>query len=288
MKCQSCGKEVDLPFRCSYCQSYFCIDHKLPENHECPYLPKEKFWYKKEKIAHPEERVSKAEMNALISKIEEQKPKRLAEHEIRKSSRVPMIIAFCIILMVTTTLVGYIGYNFGYYEASNVASNTGYNKGYDKGYIDGNLSGYNLGRSVGYDDSYQSGYDIGYVQGVSDGAGRGYDIRDPTYQEVLQFISSDQTDKNQYDEESYTCHDFTADFKNNAFEAGYRCGYVYLELREGAHAIVCFDTIDNDLIFIEPQDDDRVTLTVGQPYWDRQIYPPPDYDDTVVRFDIIW
>ena len=36
MKCQKCGKETFLPFRCPYCRDYFCPDHRLPENHECP------------------------------------------------------------------------------------------------------------------------------------------------------------------------------------------------------------------------------------------------------------
>lgn len=36
MKCQKCGKEVFLPFRCPYCGGYFCSEHRLPENHDCP------------------------------------------------------------------------------------------------------------------------------------------------------------------------------------------------------------------------------------------------------------
>jgi len=36
MKCQKCQKEVFLPFRCPYCGDYFCSEHRLPENHECP------------------------------------------------------------------------------------------------------------------------------------------------------------------------------------------------------------------------------------------------------------
>jgi len=36
MKCQKCQKEVFLPFRCPYCGEYFCSEHRLPENHECP------------------------------------------------------------------------------------------------------------------------------------------------------------------------------------------------------------------------------------------------------------
>lgn len=40
MKCQLCKEEVFLPHRCSYCGQYFCDDHRLPEKHLCPGLPK--------------------------------------------------------------------------------------------------------------------------------------------------------------------------------------------------------------------------------------------------------
>lgn len=36
MKCQKCQQEVFLPFRCPYCEGYFCPEHRLPEAHECP------------------------------------------------------------------------------------------------------------------------------------------------------------------------------------------------------------------------------------------------------------
>ena len=31
-KCEFCGEEVELPFQCSFCNGYFCIEHRLPEN----------------------------------------------------------------------------------------------------------------------------------------------------------------------------------------------------------------------------------------------------------------
>jgi len=37
-KCEYCGKEVALPFRCRYCGGLFCVEHHLPENHNCPGL----------------------------------------------------------------------------------------------------------------------------------------------------------------------------------------------------------------------------------------------------------
>ncbi|MFQ6094562.1 MAG: hypothetical protein ACE5NN_00315 [Candidatus Bathyarchaeia archaeon] len=153
---------------------------------------------------------------------------------------------------------------------------TRYQEGYNDGHLQGNLTG------------YKTGYDAGYVQGVTDGAGRGYDIRDPTYREALEFVSFDLTDKNEYDKESYTCVNFAADFKNNALNAGYKCGYVYIQFPDSAHTIVCFNTTDRGLIFVEPQIDEIMTLTIGQPYWDRTRYEAPDFDDTVVRFVIAW
>ncbi len=35
VKCDLCGDEVYLPFRCSYCGGYYCSKHRLPEFHDC-------------------------------------------------------------------------------------------------------------------------------------------------------------------------------------------------------------------------------------------------------------
>ena len=118
------------------------------------------------------------------------------------------------------------------------------------------------------------------------------ELRDLTYQEALQFIESDQTDKNLYKEGKYTCANFAKDFKNNALKAGYRCGYVLVFSPDWSHALNCFNTTDYGLIFIEPQEDEIVTLTIGQPYWDRTKYTPRyqgrTYNDTVTSFLINW
>ncbi len=37
-RCDYCGAEVDLPFKCKYCGGTFCVKHHLPENHNCPGL----------------------------------------------------------------------------------------------------------------------------------------------------------------------------------------------------------------------------------------------------------
>jgi len=35
VKCKQCGTETYMPFKCSYCGEYFCVEHRLPENHNC-------------------------------------------------------------------------------------------------------------------------------------------------------------------------------------------------------------------------------------------------------------
>jgi hypothetical protein len=143
--------------------------------------------------------------------------------------------------------------------------------------------GYDLGYSFGSDE----GYDGGYLQGVEDGVGRGYSIRDPTYQEVLHFITFDQTDMHTYAEE-HICVNFAADFNNNAVQAGYRCGFVFIYFLETAHSIVCFNTTDHGILFIEPQSDEIVEVIIGQPYWTGTRYIPPTSDDTVLSMIIVW
>ena len=77
-------------------------------------------------------------------------------------------------------------------------------------------------------------------------------IKDPTYQEMVQFVGSDLTDRNQYDFDNYVCHDFTNDVLDNAYKQKIRAGYVYIKSSLG-HAIVCFETTDKGLYFLEPQ-----------------------------------
>lgn len=35
VKCDKCGKDEFMPFRCKYCGGYFCAEHRLPEMHDC-------------------------------------------------------------------------------------------------------------------------------------------------------------------------------------------------------------------------------------------------------------
>jgi len=132
-------------------------------------------------------------------------------------------------------------------------------------------------------------YGEGYSRGVADGVGHGFNMRDPTYYEVMQFVSTDPTNEHEYSD-SYSCISFAIDLKNNASEKGYRCGlvFIYFQGTTGIHAINCFNTTDRGVIFIEPQTDQVASVQAGERYFVLKGLIPPAYDDTVERYIIAW
>ena len=139
-----------------------------------------------------------------------------------------------------------------------------------------------------YEKRYTTGYSEGYLNGVKEGAGSGYTIRDPTYTEMITFLLADKTNENVYDASTYNCYDYTSDLCKNAAAQGYRAGFVYLYFKESAHALVCFNTTDMGLVYVEPQYDSIVKVEVGNHYWNNIPNVRTSFDDIIVRFGIIW
>ncbi len=125
-------------------------------------------------------------------------------------------------------------------------------------------------------------------------SGRGYTIEDPTYRQMMNFIREDKTDERDYAEDEYVCQNFAMDVCNNAEEEGIRCAYVIINYPDGGHTIVAFNTIDEGLVYIEPQHDDIVNPVIGKHYYKCVVpepghyYKRPNYDDTIGGILIIW
>ena len=126
-------------------------------------------------------------------------------------------------------------------------------------------------------------------------AGHGYTIKDPTYKEMMRFISSDDTDKAEYIVGEYECTDFATRLCNNAEAKGIRCAYVTIRFPGGkGHAIVAFNTIDRGLTYIEPQYDDLVDILIGKPFHkcvvpeEGVVYQKPAQDDTIEKVLVAW
>lgn len=50
--CTECGEPIKtLPFKCKRCEKYFCDEHRLPEMHNCPFVPL--WWHSRGKHTRP-------------------------------------------------------------------------------------------------------------------------------------------------------------------------------------------------------------------------------------------
>jgi hypothetical protein len=127
-------------------------------------------------------------------------------------------------------------------------------------------------------------YDSGYKAGVTS---RGFDIVDPTYQQMLSFMATDTVHSHVYNS-TYICWNFCNDYINEAFRAGWRCGFVYISYPEYAHGVVCFNTTDKGIVFAEPQFNEIVKVAIGLSYSRANGFIPATYNDTIVNFGIIW
>ncbi len=228
----------------------------------------------------------------------------------RNGVKMPIVyIALILAIFISGSLIGnYIGYGNGYqsgykkgenagieegnvigYEVGyNFGDSHGYNNGYSEGNSAGYQLGYDLGKKVGYTSGFKVGNGTGYINGFNDSwksgfQEAGYHIRDPTYQEVLDFVEADQTDKLLYDVNSFNCFDFSAAVKKNAFDLGYRSFFVYIEFKVTSHSVVAFNTTDEGIVLIEPQHDKVLSLEVGENYalMNGFLYDP---DLVIVRY----
>lgn len=75
MKCDACGAEEMIPFKCRYCSGAFCSLHRLPPNHQCallheflerPTRDREFIERVQGKAGSPRERVASSVRNALF------------------------------------------------------------------------------------------------------------------------------------------------------------------------------------------------------------------------------
>jgi len=98
-RCSVCGKEILMPFRCSYCGDYFCAEHRLPEKHDCPGLFAAASPYEKERKRRVE-----------IEGWEPLPRARISRSRLSASSRDEIIhlgIGALLVILVGFSIIGY-------------------------------------------------------------------------------------------------------------------------------------------------------------------------------------
>ncbi|MFC2013708.1 hypothetical protein ACFLU8_02365 [Chloroflexota bacterium] len=168
------------------------------------------------------------------------------------------------VILILICLGGYVVYNVVYAKGEV----TGHDKGYN--------AGYSLGQQVGYDEGHAFVKAEGFNEGVGTSLGHGYALRDPTYRETVKFIEQDKTKKNEFVENTYVCSLFARGVCNSAEDEGLRCAFVEIRYAEGGHAVVASNTIDEGLVYFDPQGDERVLPVIGKRYY-QCIEPSPGY-----------
>ncbi len=102
MECYACEEKVGLPFKCKFCGNFFCEEHRLPENHECPGLSD----YKEKK----HEEIKKAVPVKIVyspSKVSNQKKPGFKQKIIDTIQKNPNLYIgiILIILLIITALI---------------------------------------------------------------------------------------------------------------------------------------------------------------------------------------
>jgi peroxiredoxin len=114
--------------------------------------------------------------------------------------------------------------------------------------------------------------------------------RNPSWQELLDFLRSDNTDEIEYDKSAFVCGDFAERLHNNAEKAGWRAAYVCLmlgpslEYPSGSlHALNAFEVADLGIVFVDDTGkcsidscpgnlDKTVDVQVGMHYIPRSMF----------------
>ena len=157
-----------------------------------------------------------------------------------------------ITIVISLIVFGSSGYWLGYGNGKNI--------GHNEGFVSGNTTGYEKGYSTGYDNGKE--YVVTHL-------GQYVTVpKNVSYAEVVEFLKEDKTDEIKYSAENYDCMSYTRTLREQANSGGIKCGAVVFDLNNSkeyiSHAINCFETNDQGVVYFDPQTDgQRYDIYVG-------------------------
>jgi hypothetical protein len=77
--------------------------------------------------------------------------------------------------------------------------------------------------------------------------------KDPSYEELMDFLETDDTVNNKYDKPNFTCADFAVEMQSHAESEGIQCGYASFSFmgKESGHAVDVFNTVDEGPVYVD-------------------------------------
>lgn len=106
--CEFCGKDVELPFRCNFCAGHFCINHRLPESHDCRGEPSRTplgFYESKRTIGNANQTKPKSIVMQSNGDFHFIKKKSISNKSHRKKSDPTKLIVAIVVVILTSVLL---------------------------------------------------------------------------------------------------------------------------------------------------------------------------------------
>lgn len=268
------GETIPLPFICRRCGGTFCADHRLPEQHDCIGLaknrvvvslddiiikddlekqptttnkhvtPEEKMEIAKRMMARTKFAVEGYESNTNIEYINtrdhnynEKKNKGKYQNKLKLFSKLKLIIKskfskFILQLLILSPIVLLLLY----------VANSGLPI----------QNSFAIDEAIGYtttDVEIQFIKASGNIVYLADNT---YAVN-PTWDELIEFLKLDYTDRTLYEDQSFVCADFAEKLHNNAEKASIKSAFVSInfeDVNEG-HALNAFNTTDKGLVYVD-------------------------------------
>lgn len=283
-RCKYCYKELDslVPWKCNHCGEYFCADHRLPENHNCQnfYSPQ---WGKKEYIDRGTVPSNMSlrdwlQQEQKTVKVENGPKQHIKKRIVIRRNSNSRTMSFSLILIILLGLSAIVGcyllnnYKKGIQQDIEMLSDE-LNETKKAIYI----SNQNLNYLESNVVKYQKYLDENKTLLADIIEGDEYELHNPLFSEALDFINRDGSA-----DEIITIE--------NAKRKGIRCAFVEALAFSGMYPLIGFDTIDQGMVYFEPNTDYRVFPEIGKSYVSC-VEDEPYYSltiDTISQILIFW
>jgi hypothetical protein len=287
--CYYCNREIPsfLAHECSHCNETYCIDHFLPETHNCANYRPIQWNNEPTNLIPPEGPIPQTPVESEINiKVEnEEQSISQSESEVvvtEKSKRHPRRLIYALFGIIILLMVVTIGSSIILQQNRDKLTDEKHTLENDLALIIADINNTvpqcNLisEQLTELDNNLQDNISKINLQKTGDI----FSLHDPLLSDVTEFIAKDKSS------------DMREEI-NNAKQHGIYCSLVHAIINTStneAYELIAFNTTDMGMIYFEPVTDYRVFPILGYSYVDCVEGNPyySTYDDTIKKLIVIW